>query len=308
MLTRSKLKLGEGELVGTNPEMGRIYSRKTILEEGSIRTDPQFIESFLAIKSMVEEMYRDFRKHRDENSSVSEQGKEEYESHSHDHSKGKGKGESFLTRHNSPMHNKKASLIKLDVKFDSPIYDGELNAERFDNWIRQIYVYSRVQNIDSDKSNIQMASLHLGVTSLVWWEGRTEADMKRHGKTISIYSEFVSAIKKRFYPLAYMKQAMISWKTLRQLNGQSVQGYTQEFTKRSLMLGISLDSPETLLKYIGGLHNYVRLTILMFNPTIIDEVSIQATHLEARGKNGNLEFGGPSQPTVSKSKEKIKQK
>ena len=56
MLTRSKLKLGEGELVETNPEIGRVYSRKTMSEEGSIGPDPQIIESFLAIKSMVEEM------------------------------------------------------------------------------------------------------------------------------------------------------------------------------------------------------------------------------------------------------------
>ena len=132
--------------------------------------------------------------------------------------------------------------------------------------------------------------------------------MKRHGKTISVWSEFVSAIEKQFYPLAYMQQAMMSWQTLRQLKGKSVQGYTQEFKKRALMLGISLDSPETLLKYIGGLHSYMRHTILMFNPTSIDEVSVQATHLEARGKNGNPEVGGPSQPTASKSKEKRKQK
>jgi Aspartyl protease len=52
----------------------------------------------------------------------------------------------------------------------------------------------------------------------------------------------------------------------------------------------------------------MRHTILMFNPTSIDEVSVQATHLEARGKNGNLEVGGPSQPTASKSKEKRKKK
>eukprot|EP00253_Pinus_taeda_P035192 PITA_35192 len=90
---------------------------------------------------------------------------------------------------------------------------------------------------------------------------------------------------------------MTSWKTLRQLKGKSVQGYTQEFRKTTLILGISLDSPETLLKYIGGLHSYMRHTILIFNPTSIDEVSVQATHLEARGKNGNPEVGGPSQPT-----------
>eukprot|EP00253_Pinus_taeda_P014293 PITA_14293 len=237
--------------------------------EGSVGPDPQFIESFLAIKSMVEEMYRDFRKHKDEDSSGSKQDKGEDESQFHDHSKGKGKEESFLTPPNSPENKKKASLIKLDVKFDLPIYDGELNVEKLDNWIRQIDVYCRVQNINSDKSKIQMASLCLGGTALVWWEGRTQVDM---------------------------------------LKGQSVQGYTQEFRKRALILGISLDSPETLLKYIGGLHSYMRHTILMFNPTSIDEVFVQATHLEARGKSGNPEVGGSSQPTASKGKEKRKQK
>ena len=93
---------------------------------------------------MVEEMYRDFRKHKDEDSLGYKQDKEEYESHSHDHSKGKGKEESFLTPPNSHVHNKKASLIKLDVKFDLAIYDGELNAKKLDNWIRQIDYYCRV--------------------------------------------------------------------------------------------------------------------------------------------------------------------
>jgi len=78
-----------------------------------------------------------------------------------------GKEEKFLTPPNSPVHNKKSSLIKLDVKFDFPIYDGELNAEKLDNWIRQIDVYCRVQNINSNKSKVQLASLRLGGTALV---------------------------------------------------------------------------------------------------------------------------------------------
>eukprot|EP00253_Pinus_taeda_P024739 PITA_24739 len=101
---------------------------------------------------------------------------------------------------------------------------------------------------------------------------------------------------------------MMSWQTLCQLKAQSVQGYTQEFRKRTLILGISLDSPETLLKYIGGLHSYMRHTILMFNPTSIDEVSVQATDLETKGKNGNPKVGGSSKPIASKNKEKRKQK
>jgi hypothetical protein len=46
-----------------------------------------------------------------------------------------------------------------------------------------------------------------------------------------------------------------------------------------------LDSYETLTKYIGALHNYIRHTLLLFNPTSLDEVCVQATHLENRGKH-----------------------
>lgn len=51
------------------------------------------------------------------------------------------------------------------------------------------------------------------------------------------------------------------------------------------MFGVDLNSQETLLKYIGALHSYLKHTILIFNPTSLDEVCVQATHLEARGKN-----------------------
>lgn len=77
----------------------------------------------------------------------------------------------------------------------------------------------------------------------------------------------------------------MNWKKFRQHKGQSMQDYTQEYRKRALMLGVDLHSQDTLMNYIGGLHSYLRNTILMFNPTSLDEVCVQATHLEARGKN-----------------------
>jgi hypothetical protein len=46
-----------------------------------------------------------------------------------------------------------------------------------------------------------------------------------------------------------------------------------------------LDSYETLMKYIGALHSYIRHIFLLFNPTSLDEVCVQATHLENRGKH-----------------------
>ena len=78
----------------------------------------------------------------------------------------------------------------------------------------------------------------------------------------------------------------MSWINFRQLKGQTVQDYTQEFRKRALLIGVNLQYQDTPLKYIGGLHSYLKHTILMFNQSDLDEVFGQARHLEARGKQG----------------------
>ena len=127
MLTRSKLKLGEGELVEINPKIGRVYPRRKMTEEIPLESDSQFMDSFMTMRAMVEEIYREFKKGRSEDSSTSKQDKGAEESHIEGNSKGKGKGKEvpLSTPPDSPENkNNKTSLIKLDVKFDLSIYDG----------------------------------------------------------------------------------------------------------------------------------------------------------------------------------------
>ena len=56
------------------------------------------------------------------------------------------------------------------------------------------------------------------------------------------------------------------------------------FRKKALGLGISLDTLETLLKYIDSLHSYLQHTLLMFNPDDFEEVCVQAIHIESGGR------------------------
>jgi hypothetical protein len=107
-------------------------------------------------------------------------------------------------------HSSNMSLLKLDVKFQLPTYDGELDAEKIDNRVRQLEVYCRIRNIVDDETKIQLASLKLGGTTLIWWERRTRDDLKKSGKTISSWNDFVIALKQQFYPLAYMQQEMMN--------------------------------------------------------------------------------------------------
>jgi hypothetical protein len=66
----------------------------------------------------------------------------------------------------------------------------------------------------------------------------------------------------------------MDWKNFRQAKGKYFQRFTQEFRRRDLVLVIDLSSQETFLKYIGGLHSYLRHTILMLNPSNLDEVCV----------------------------------
>ena len=73
----------------------------------------------------------------------------------------------------SPFEKQKAKIdfnvpqLKLDIKFQLPMYNGELNAYKLDNWIHQIEVYCRIQNFIEDNIKIQLDSLRIGGTSLI---------------------------------------------------------------------------------------------------------------------------------------------
>ena len=85
MLTRSKLKQGEGKLEEIDPEIGSRKSahRKAMDShggEGNLKTEDEFKNAFMDLKRMVEELYRD----RMEKKMIGSSGK-------HDKEKGKAK-------------------------------------------------------------------------------------------------------------------------------------------------------------------------------------------------------------------------
>jgi len=51
--------------------------------------------------------------------------------------------------------------LNIDVKFEFPLYDGEINAEKLDNWIRQIEVYCRIQRIIDEETMIHLSCLKM---------------------------------------------------------------------------------------------------------------------------------------------------
>ena len=90
-----------------------------------------------------------------------------------------------------------------------PTYNGELNTKNLDDWIRKIEAYCKIQKLADDKANIQFTTFHLRGIALIWWESKTQENLLTKGKIISSWYEFTVALRKQFYPLGYIQQAMM---------------------------------------------------------------------------------------------------
>jgi len=65
---------------------------------------------------------------------------------------------------------------------------------------------------------------------------------------------------------------------------------------RVALISIFLKCQENLLNYIGGLHSYLFHTILDFNSSDLDQLFVQAQHLEAHGKSKNKDKDSTKKP------------
>ena len=187
MLTRLKLKRGEGQLVraqdNPQPRRARVplsppsISSSLALESATDITsreeevheeiDPKeeeriFRKAFLDMTEMVRILYqeRNDRIAGEGSRNQREEGDSSGGKKDNDNSK-KGNGgngdppspssSSSSTSSSSTSVNQshktktivKAPLLKLDVNFELPMFNGDVNAEKLDNWIRQLEVYLR---------------------------------------------------------------------------------------------------------------------------------------------------------------------
>jgi hypothetical protein len=88
------------------------------------------------------------------------------------------------------------------------MFNGDDNPQNLDNWIRKVEVYCHFQRIDEEEVKVQLASLWLEGTTLIWWERKIH-DISKCGNVISSWLEFKSAIRKQFYPLGYLHKSMM---------------------------------------------------------------------------------------------------
>ena len=96
----------------------------------------------------------------------------------------------------SHKHKPNMPLLKFDVKFVFPMYDGEVNDEKLDNWVKHMEVYCNVQQIKDEATKIRLASLLLEGITLIWWQSKMQHGTQQVGKIFPSWHDFISALRK----------------------------------------------------------------------------------------------------------------
>ena len=59
------------------------------------------------------------------------------------------------------------------------MYNGEVNADKIDDWIHQLKVYFRILSLQEDDIKIKLDSLRMEGATFVWLEERTQDEIKK---------------------------------------------------------------------------------------------------------------------------------
>jgi hypothetical protein len=210
MLTREKILHGECDLVEEDPFIGlrkiTSQSEKMVSEEVLSQDEKEFRKTFFAMLEMMKVLYEDYLEQKRPALSESSKGKSEEgedppqiphspsysppSSPSSSSSNSKSNAKKHVHKHNNEM-----SLLKLDVKFELPMYAGEVNAKRLENWVRQIEVYRSVH----EATQIKLESLRLAGTTLIWWQSKLQNGTQQVGNVFPSWKSFISALIKDIF-------------------------------------------------------------------------------------------------------------
>jgi hypothetical protein len=107
--------------------------------------------------------------------------------------------------------------FKVQINFDIPIFEGQIDADAIDKWLNLLEGYFSVHNF-SNRENITFALLKAVPHVKDWWENFCEKKETYEPSlfiVIVTWESFRDAIKEQYYPIGSYDDLYTKWTTLR---------------------------------------------------------------------------------------------
>ena len=117
----------------------------------------------------------------------------------------------------SNNHSRGTNPFKVQVKFDIPIFEGQIDADVVDRWLNLLEGYFSVHDF-SDRERIIFALLKVAPHVKDWWETYWEKQSEGEPSLFWVaptWNSFRDAIKEQYYPVGSYEDKYIQWTTLR---------------------------------------------------------------------------------------------
>jgi hypothetical protein len=153
-----------------------------------------------------------------------------------------------------------ATPFKVQINFDIPVFEGQIDADGVDKWLNLLEGYFFVHNF-SNRENITFALLKVVPHVKDWWETFCEKKETEEPSLFTVtttWESFRDAIKEQYYPVGSYDDLYTKWTTLWQERDQAVPEFTNIFHTLRTKLGIKDSERHLVLKYHGALHRYIQ--------------------------------------------------
>jgi hypothetical protein len=152
------------------------------------------------------------------------------------------------------------ALFKVQVNFDIPVFECQIDANALERWLNMLEGYFFVHNF-SDGEKITFALLKVVPHVKIWWETYYEQNSTKEPRMFEAeptWDSFTNVVKEQYYPVGNYDNQYTRWTTLRQERDQTMSEFTNTFHTLHTKIGIKDFEQHLVLKYCGGLHRYIQ--------------------------------------------------
>ncbi|XP_074303710.1 uncharacterized protein LOC141638206 [Silene latifolia] len=182
-----------------------------------------------------------------------------------------------------PKSTKKTNDDDRGLKLDIPEFNGDGDAEKFLDWIRQAERIFEYKNYDENKQ-FKVATLKLTKYASLWYENMKRQRKKDRKPKIETWDKLKKHLTKRFLPRDYEQDNYLKLTSLSQ-ESSSVSDYINEFEKMSIVCDLEEKQELRTARFIRGLNTNLAQRVEIQHYDNFDDACRLALKFEKQDKS-----------------------